>query len=122
AEPADQVLGVPVAPSPVVFGFQRAIARVSILREIARDEDAQRERAGIGPLPGVPEPHHLGRVARRALAVGVPQADLPVLLTLRIPDSHLQVGACVSFVDPDAVPTSGTYRRRPAFTGGHDGP
>jgi hypothetical protein len=119
AEPVDQVLGVPLAPSPVVFGFQRAVARVRILREIARDEDAQRERPRVDPLPGVPEPHQLGRFARRALAVSVPQADLPVLFLFRIPDGHLQVAAGRALIDPDAVPTSGTYGSRPAFTGGH---
>src|SRR2546427_5382827 len=45
------------SPSPIVFGFQRAIARVCVLREVARAEDAQLERPRIDPLPGIPEPH-----------------------------------------------------------------
>src|SRR5439155_9552875 len=122
AEPVDQVLGVPLAPPPVVFGFQRAVARVSVLREIARDHDAQRERPRVDPFTGVPEPHHLGRFARRALAIRVPQADLPVLLLFRIPDGHLQIAAGCALIYPDAVATSGTYGSRPAFTGGHNGP
>src|SRR5205807_5240386 len=79
AEPTDQVLGVALTPSPVVFGFQRAVARVSVLREVARNEDAQRERLRIVPFPGIAEPYDVDRFMRRALAVPMPQADDPVL-------------------------------------------
>ena len=92
---------------------------MSALREPARDEDAQRERPRIDPFTGVPEPYHLGRFARRALTVRMPQAELPVLLLFRIPDGHLQIAAGCALIDPDAVATSGTYGSRPAFTGGH---
>src|SRR3989442_246789 len=105
-----------------MFGFPRGVARVSVLREVARDHDAQRERPRIDPFPGVQEPHHLGRFARRALTVRVPQAELPVLFPFRIPDSHLQIAAGCALINPDAVATSGTYGSRPAFTGGYNGP
>ena len=65
------------------------------------------------------EPHHLGRFTRGALAIRVPQADLPVLLLFRIPDGHLQIATGDALVDPDAGATSGTYGSLPAFTGGH---
>src|SRR5207247_6326872 len=105
--------------SPYMSRFQRSIARMCILREVARAEDAERERPRVDPFTGVPEPHHLGRFARCALAIRVPQADLPVLFLLRIPDGHLQIAAGRTLIDPNAVATSGTYGSRPAFTGGH---
>src|SRR2546422_4171889 len=118
-EPLEQVLGASLTPSPIEFSFQRAVARVTILREVARNEDAQREGLRIVPFPGIPEPYDLDRIARRALPIVVPQADLPVLAALRIPNGHVQHAAGCAFIDPDAVPTSGAHGSRPAFTGGH---
>src|SRR3989442_8290236 len=75
-EPGDQVFDIALAPSPIVFGFQRAIARVCVLREVARAEDAQLERPRIDPLPGIPEPHDLGPHRRTALAAPIPPPPL----------------------------------------------